>query len=360
MKNLTNLQSRLPPRIAGLWLSVGLAVIIVVALLLGAQHASDALADSLAPQSSSQRVRLATTPKTNLLVATSPDFPPMEYYSGTQIVGHDIDLMNAIADKMSVTVIYTDVAFGEIITGLVTGGYHAAISSLTVVPGREEKIDFTIPYVTLAENESLAIAVQQGDNALRRQINEALWQLRTEGTLGAIVAAIAADVPDWQPRLPDWPYIPPETESTLVYTDTKQSTTVIHIPPGAVTETILLAYSAVNTATAPPGFAFAGRAFELDAYQNGVFAYGFTFNIPVTVTLSYTDTDLVGLDESTLKLYYWNNEISEWEDSATTCMPHSAYERQPNENWLAIPVCHLSKFALFGQHGIYLPLVLQK
>jgi hypothetical protein len=284
----------------------------------------------------------------------------MDYYSGTQIVGHDIDLMNAIADKMIVTVIYTDVAFGDIITGLVMGGYDAAISTISVVPKRDEKIDFTLPYVTFVGNDSVAIAVQQGDNVLRRQINEALWQLRSEGTLGSIVAAIAADVPSWQPRLPDWPNITPDTESTLIYTNTKQSTTVFHIPPSAVTETILLAYSAVNATSAPPGYAFANRAFELEAYRNGVFTSGFAFSAPVTVTINYTDTELVGMGESTLRLYYWNNDTSEWEDSATTCMLNSAYNRQPNENWLAVPICHLSKFALFGQHGIYLPLVLQK
>jgi hypothetical protein len=280
----------------------------------------------------------------------------MEYISGTQIVGHDIDLMNAIAANIGATVVYTSIAFGEIITGLVEGEYDAVISGLTVTPSREELIDFTLPYVNVVGSEDFGIAVQQSNNVLRRQINEALWQLRTESTLGTIVANIAADVPDWQPKLPDWPYIPPDTESTLVYTGTKQRLTVIQIPSGAVSDTVLLAYAAVKTDTAPSGFAFANRAFELETYLEGIFTSGFTFNYPVTVTLHYTETDLVGMDESTLRLNYWNNSTSRWEDAATTCIPFSTYNSQPNENWLSVAICHLSKFALFGQHRIYLPL----
>jgi len=149
---------------------------------------------------------LQMTTTSALLVATNAEFPPMEYISGTEIVGHDIDLMNAIGAQLSVTVVYTDVAWNEIISGLVAGEYDASISTLTVNPGREEQVDFSLPYVTFGGSEDIAIAVQQGDKALRDEINQALWQLGRDGTLQTIVAAIAADRPDWQPSLPDWPF----------------------------------------------------------------------------------------------------------------------------------------------------------
>ena len=358
MKGIVNIQFFRQSRVVGLSTAMGLASVLVATLLMGSQQVSDARANSSAAQSSTQMIRRPTTPGATLVVATSPDYWPMEYISGTQIVGHDIDVMNSIAAKISVTVIYTEVAFGDIITGLVAGGYDAAISTLSVTPWRDEQIDFTLPYVTFAGDDNIAIAVQQGSSVLRYQMNEALLQLRTEGTLGTIVAQIAADVPEWQPREPDWPYISPNDESVFVYTDTKQCSTAIHIPRGAVSETTVLAYTAANTATAPSGFVFASRAFELDAYRNGMVSPGFTFNVPVTVTMHYSETDLAGLDETTLRVFYWNSSTSQWEDVATTCTPHSAYDRHPNENWLAITICHLSKFALFGQHRMYLPLVL--
>jgi hypothetical protein len=221
-------------------------------------------------------------------------------------------------------------------------------------------MDFTLPYVTFAGDDNVAVVVQQGNDLLRQQINEALWALRADGTLATIVANIAADVPESEATLPDWPDIPPDSESTLVYTDTNQCATVIQIPSGAVTETVLLVYSAANTATAPSGFVFAGQAFNLEAYQDGLLAPGFTFSAPVTVTIHYTETDLAGMDEATLILNYWDDDTNEWRDAATTCTPHSIYDRRPDENWLAVPICHLSMFALFGEHRIYLPLVLRK
>jgi ABC-type amino acid transport substrate-binding protein len=358
MKGKTLFTLFLGSRLAGLGTAVGLAAMLVAVLVFGFHKVSAARASSSGTQTPTQMVQLPAAAKTTLTVATSPDFWPMEYMSGTQIVGHDIDLMNAIATKLSVTVSFTGVAFGDIIAGLVAREYDAAISSLSVTPERDELIDFTLPYVTFMGDDDVAIGLPQGNNALRHQLNEALWQLRTEGTLGTIVANIAADVPEGQPSLPDWPVISPTTESVLVYTDTKQSTTVIRIPRGAVTETTLLAYAAVNTATAPSGFMFAGRAFELDAYQNGMMSPGFTFSVPVTVTMHYSETDLVGMSETTLRLFYRDDNTSRWEDVTTTCVPPSVYDRQPDENSLTIPICHLSKFALFGQHRMYLPLVL--
>ena len=147
-----------------------------------------------------------------------------------------------------------------------------------------------------------------------------------------------------------------DTESTLIYTDTQGSPTVIQVPTGAVTEPTTLVYTPVETATAPFGFAFAGHAFDLDAYRGGSLLPGITFSIPVTVTLHYTDTDVIWLDEASLVLEYWNDSTSAWEDAAC-----GDYDRHPNENWLAVPICHLSEFAMFGKawQKVYLPLVLR-
>jgi hypothetical protein len=148
----------------------------------------------------------------------------------------------------------------------------------------------------------------------------------------------------------------PDTESTLIYTDAQGSTTTIEIPAGAVTETTTLAYTPVETTTVPSGFSFAGHAFTLDVYRSGTLLLpGFTFNIPVTVTIHYTDDDVAGLDETSLVLGHWNEVAGLWEDAA--CEP---YDRHPGENWLAVPICHLSRFALFGErYTAYLPVVLK-
>ena len=86
------------------------------------------------------------------------------------------------------------------------------------------------------------------------------------------------------------------------------------------------------------------------------------FAEPAVVTIHYRDADVAGLGESTLILYYWDGTA--WQDASTTCSPPSAYERHPDANWLSVPICRLSRFALFGEalaaapssHTVYVPM----
>jgi parallel beta-helix repeat protein len=151
--------------------------------------------------------------------------------------------------------------------------------------------------------------------------------------------------------------VDPAIDGMLIYTDTQGLTTTVQIPSGAVAETTTLIYMVVNTVTAPSGFGFAGHAFDLNAYQDGVLLPGFTFLQPVTITVYYADADITGLDENSLKLYYLDNGV--WKDVTQTCTPPSSYKRHPNENWFSVPVCHLSRLALFGKefYVVHLPFV---
>jgi hypothetical protein len=134
--------------------------------------------------------------------------------------------------------------------------------------------------------------------------------------------------------------------------------TTVEIPAGAVTETTTIQFTALASITgdAPAGYAFAGLTFGLDAYIGGVLQEGFVFNQPITITIQYNNADVSGLDENNLKLYYWDED--EWVDSAC-----GAYDYHPAANWFAVPICHLSRFALFGEEQLeqntYLPLVLR-
>jgi hypothetical protein len=79
-----------------------------------------------------------------------------------------------------------------------------------------------------------------------------------------------------------------------------------------------------------------------------------TFTLPVTATLSYTDTDIASLFEDTLGLYYWD---SLWLDALSTCT-EGEYTRDLDANTFSLPVCHLSEFAVLGQSlQFFIPLV---
>jgi hypothetical protein len=140
-------------------------------------------------------------------------------------------------------------------------------------------------------------------------------------------------------------------------------TTTIDVPAGAVAEDTTLLYM---PAVAPAewfdssGLRFAGQAFTMGAYVGGNPVQGFTFSAPVTVTMHYNEADIVGMKEESLVLQLW--EGGEWIDAATTCTPASAYVRNTAENWLAVPICHLSYYALAAEppYTMYLPIVMRQ
>ena len=148
----------------------------------------------------------------------------------------------------------------------------------------------------------------------------------------------------------------PGSSTTLVYTDTWGSPTAINMPAGAVEDPITLLYTPVATATAPTGLGFAGHAFDLEGYSGETLLPGLALDAPATVTIAYTQTEVSGLDKTALVLYYWDGAGRAWQDAA--CGP---YERNADENWVSVPICHLSRFALFAEelHAVYLPVLLR-
>ena len=56
-----------------------------------------------------------------LSMATEATFPPYEYYDGDAIVGIDVEIAQAIADKLGLELQVTDIAFDSIIPGVQSG-----------------------------------------------------------------------------------------------------------------------------------------------------------------------------------------------------------------------------------------------
>lgn len=87
-----------------------------------------------------------------VVVATDATWPPMEYVNeDREIVGFDIDLMNAIAEEGDFEVEFRNVAWDGIFAGLEAGEYDAIISSVTITEEREEQGDFSDPYINAGQ-----------------------------------------------------------------------------------------------------------------------------------------------------------------------------------------------------------------
>lgn len=151
-----------------------------------------------------------------------------------------------------------------------------------------------------------------------------------------------------------WETAEPDSAQSMSYVDEEADLTTVEIPAGAMTETATILFTPITTPTANVGFQFAGTAFELTALKDGAVLEGLAFERPVTITIEYSDMDVEGQDELTLRLEVWDPASEGWLDAAC-----GSYDRHPDENWLSVPICHLSLYALFGQlengHNIYLP-----
>jgi hypothetical protein len=144
-------------------------------------------------------------------------------------------------------------------------------------------------------------------------------------------------------------------------------TTTLSFPAGTVTQTTSLVLTP-TVSTAGAGLTFAGHAFELEAYQDGLPQPGFVFSAPVTVTIQYSEVDVrLVSEESELTLQRWIGDgrslpraVAGWADAADTCDPPLVYERDLDNHVLSLPICHLSTFGLFGPtESVYLPVVLR-
>jgi peptide/nickel transport system substrate-binding protein len=154
--------------------------------------------------------------------------------------------------------------------------------------------------------------------------------------------------------------INPDTGGALVITDTQRTVTMIAIPTGSATAPITLTYTPIAylTQPEPAWFDFANLAFDMNVYQEGALQPDFQFAVPLTVTINYSDSLVADLNETALTLTYWDEDTVMWHDVAKTCSPPSTYSRNPAENHLSVPICHLSRFALFAtEYRIFLPLV---
>lgn len=86
--------------------------------------------------------------KETLVLATSADFPPYEYYEGQEIVGIDAEIAKALGEKLGYDVQIEDMNFDSIIPSIVSGKADIAMAGLTVTPERQESVDFTDSYAT--------------------------------------------------------------------------------------------------------------------------------------------------------------------------------------------------------------------
>ena len=85
--------------------------------------------------------------KTGYMAAEVP-CSPYEYYDGDKLVGIDVDVANAIAEKLGMKLEVVDIAFDSIVSGVQAGKYDMGMAGMTVNEERLEKVNFSDSYAT--------------------------------------------------------------------------------------------------------------------------------------------------------------------------------------------------------------------
>ena len=81
-----------------------------------------------------------------LVMATNATFPPYEYKDGAAFAGIDVELAQAIADKLGMKLEIQDVEFGAIVAGVESGKYDIGMAMYKLNEAYQDKFSFYIYY----------------------------------------------------------------------------------------------------------------------------------------------------------------------------------------------------------------------
>lgn len=101
----------------------------------------------------------AVLDKKELVIGTSPDFPPFENLEDDgSIVGIEIDILTKICEKLGVTLKIEQMDFDSVLPGVQAGKFDLAVSGITATEERKQNALFTDPYCLA----NIAIVVKEG------------------------------------------------------------------------------------------------------------------------------------------------------------------------------------------------------
>ena len=100
--------------------------------------------------------------KETLKVGMEIGYPPFEYFDmdGTTPIGVDVELANALGEKLGMEVELIDTAWDGIFAGLKKGDYDCIISAVTITPERLLEFDFSNPYI---QNAQCIVSLKDSD-----------------------------------------------------------------------------------------------------------------------------------------------------------------------------------------------------
>ena len=119
-----------------------------------------------------------------LVMATNAEFSPWEYHEGDAIIGIDVEIAQAIAEKLGMELHIEDMAFDAIIPSVVSGKADIGLAALSYDEDRAASVNFSENYAT----SSLVILVAEGSEIASADDLEGKLIGAQTGTTGEMTA----------------------------------------------------------------------------------------------------------------------------------------------------------------------------
>lgn len=139
-------------------------------------------------------------PNGELIMATNAQFPPYEYFENNQIVGFDADMMQAVCDKLGMTLRIEDMEFDTIINAVYSGKADVGVAGMTVTEDRLKTIDFSDSYTTarqviiVCDPDATVEKASFSEKLHNNFIKDNRWKYIADGLINTIIITIFAIV----------------------------------------------------------------------------------------------------------------------------------------------------------------------
>ena len=151
------------------------------AVLAGCGNSNATSTDSSSDAKSDEKKRMTLIEDGKLTVVAELGFAPFEYMDEKtgEPVGFDVDVINAVAEKMGLTASYLpNQKFDTLVPIIKQGGKaDVSIAAVTITDERMESVDFSEPYL----DSNQAIVVAKGSSETEETLNDASKQVVCQG-----------------------------------------------------------------------------------------------------------------------------------------------------------------------------------
>lgn len=151
------------------------------AVLAGCGNSNATSTDSSSDAKSDEKKGMTLIEDGKLTVVAELGFAPFEYMDEKtgEPVGFDVDVINAVAEKMGLTASYLpNQKFDTLVPIIKQGGKaDVSIAAITVTDERMESVDFSEPYL----DSNQAIVVAKGSSETEETLNDASKQVVCQG-----------------------------------------------------------------------------------------------------------------------------------------------------------------------------------